>query len=223
MEFRASDNLADQIATYLSDRIIRLKLKPGERILEAKLALELQVSRAPIREALRILEKNRLVELIPRRGARVTSLSEEGVTWLYDVLKELYALMARKGIENGSDEDFKLLREAYQQIEDSAERRDVEGYFDAIFNYGRVALKAAKNPILENLIIELWPSNRRIQFASLTFRLDELKTNAGHFQQTLLCAEERNIPLAEKTIRDLVELEKHSALKMIRTFADFSR
>ncbi|MFW6284555.1 MAG: GntR family transcriptional regulator, partial [Desulfosalsimonas sp.] len=72
MDFSVSSGLAEQIAAYLEDRIIRLEIKPGQRIREAAVAEELGVSRSPVREALRILENNLVVEIIPRRGARVT-------------------------------------------------------------------------------------------------------------------------------------------------------
>ena len=75
MTFKVSSSLSEQIAEYISDRIIRMEIKPGERILETNIAKEFGVSRSPIREALRILEKTRLLELIPRRGARVAEMS----------------------------------------------------------------------------------------------------------------------------------------------------
>jgi len=67
MEFKPSKNLAEQIALYLGERIIRFELKPGERLIEEELARDLKVSRSPLREALRILEKKWLIDLIPRR------------------------------------------------------------------------------------------------------------------------------------------------------------
>jgi DNA-binding GntR family transcriptional regulator len=76
MEFKPSKNLAEQIAQYLSDKIILFQLKPGERLIEEDLARDLGVSRSPLREALRILEKKWLVDLIPRREARVSVLNE---------------------------------------------------------------------------------------------------------------------------------------------------
>ena len=79
MAFIAPDNLPEILTRDISEKIIRNELKPGERILETKIAAEMGVSRSPVRESLRMLEKNRLVELIPRKGARVTDLSVEAV------------------------------------------------------------------------------------------------------------------------------------------------
>ena len=215
MAFIASENLAGQIAQYVAEKIIQLELKPGERILEAKISEEFGVSRGPVREALRILEKNRLVELIPRRGARVTEMSASYIEWLYDILEELYALTARKFIENCSEKDRRMLQSALKKIEESAKKNDITGYFNAIFEYALAGLKGAKNPLLEQMLIDLWPSNRRVQFASLSCRAEDLKKNAVFFQQTTRYVEDGNTRKASQTIRDYARNEKALALKML--------
>jgi len=215
MVFKASENLAGQIAQYVGEKIIQLELKPGQRVLEAKISEEFGVSRGPVREALRILEKNRLVELIPRRGARVTEMSASYIEWLYDILVELYSLTARKFIENCSEKDRRMLQSALKMIEKSAEKGDITGYFNAIFEYALAGLKGAKNPLLEQMLIDLWPSNRRVQFASLSFRAEDLKKNAVFFQQATQFVEDGNIRKASQTIRDYARNEKAFALKML--------
>lgn len=96
MEFKASTNLAEQVYIHLSEKIIQFEIAPGERILEVKLAEELGVSRGPIREALRMLAKCRLLELIPRRGAKVAEITEQTIEWLFEVLVELYIILVRR-------------------------------------------------------------------------------------------------------------------------------
>lgn len=212
MGFNASENLAEQISQYLSDKIIRLELKPGERILESRMAEELGVSRSPIREALRILEGSRMVELIPRRGARVTEVSESHVEWLYEVLRELYGLVARKAVENGSEEDILKIRAALKKIEEGAEKGDVAGYFDGIFEYAEAGMKAAKNPLLQQIITALMPITRRIQFATLSLRIEDLRKNVRYFQLGTRYLEEGNAEMAAQTIRDYAKNEKGFAL-----------
>ena len=215
MAFKASENLAGQIAQYVAEKIIQLELKPGERILEAKISEEFGVSRGPVREALRILEKSRLVELIPRRGARVTEMSASYIEWLYDILEELYALTTRKFIENCSEKERQMLQGALKMIEESAQKNDITGYFNGIFEYALAGLKGAKNPLLEQMLIDLWPSNRRVQFASLSFRAEDLQKNAVFFQQATRYVEEGNTRKASQTIRDYARNEKVLALKML--------
>jgi DNA-binding GntR family transcriptional regulator len=72
-------SLPEQIASRLSERIVSGAYEPGQRIMEQALAQEFAVSRGPVREALRILERDGLVTILPRRGAIVTDLSVDEV------------------------------------------------------------------------------------------------------------------------------------------------
>ncbi len=216
MEFRAAENLSEQITRVITERIIQNELKPGERIFESKIAGELGVSRSPIREALRILERNRLVELIPRKGAKVTEISASHIEWFYDVLEELFALVARKAVERAREEDFNNIGVCLKKIEKCAKQRDVIGYFNGIFDYAAIGMKAAGNPLLEQILSDMWPSTRRIQFASLSFRADELKTNVRFFQRATRYILAGDIEMADKVIREYARNEKAFALKIAK-------
>ncbi len=91
-----AENLTDQIARHLSEKIIRLEIKPCSRLLEARISGELQVSRAPVREALRLLEKQYLVEILPRRGARVTDITAQYVQNVFDVVYEIFGILVKR-------------------------------------------------------------------------------------------------------------------------------
>src|SRR5690606_12362343 len=69
-------SLSEQIADHLAEQIVRGERKPGEKLPEAELAKQLEVSTNSLREAFRLLEKQHLIELQPRRGARVCEVSE---------------------------------------------------------------------------------------------------------------------------------------------------
>ena len=212
MSFKASNNLDEQIAEYLSAQIIRGELEPGERILEARLAQELGVSRGPIREALRILERKRLVKLIPRRGAKVTEMSSEQIEWLYDILYELYSLVARRAAENRTQKDLAQIRHSVKKIEDCAARGDISGYYDAIFEYASIGQRASKNPLLDQMLKDLEPSTRRAQFASLSRRTEDLKNNVSFFERTARYVEEKNGDMASQMIRAYVQNEREFAM-----------
>ncbi len=83
MTFKAPDSLAEQIAHHLAERIIRGELKERERIQEQKVTQTLNVSRGSVREALLILERRHLVNILPRRGAQVSELSPQP-TWRWN-------------------------------------------------------------------------------------------------------------------------------------------
>ena len=212
MDFKPSNNLCAQIAEYLSTQIIKGELKSGERIKEAKLAQELGVSRGPIREALHVLEKKRLVEMTPRRGARVTQMSASYAASLYDIIVELYGLAARKAAENRSNKDLQGIRHALKRIKDCANKGDVPRYNDAIFQLALVGEKAAKNPLLEQMLSDLEPVTRRVQFASLRHRTEDLKKSVAFFERFVQCTEAKDGEMACQTIRAYTQNERELAL-----------
>lgn len=215
MGFQPNGNLVEQVTDYLCEKIVKNELKPGSRVYDTKLAEEMGVSRTPIREALRVLEKNRLVELIPRRGVVVTEISASQIEWFYDIYEQLYALVARRAAENWIAEDLEAISKALTSIERCATEKDTVGYYDAIFDFAQAGMKAAKNPLLEALIKDLWPSNRRIQYASLLRRQDDLQENAGLFQKAARYMEARNADMAETVIREYARTERGFALALV--------
>ena len=216
IEFKASLGLAEQIAEYLGSRIIHLEIKPGERILEAKLASEMGVSRAPLREALRILEMNGLIDILPRRGARVSEMSENSIIGLNDVLKEVLGLVAQRGVENGTMEDFEKVRVAGQALEEYAEIEDISGYLNATLQFARASCRATKNSLLEKVVLFLWPLTSRMQYASLITQKNGLKKNLEYFQLAQKYYLEGKADMAAKVIRELVENETMNAIKFVR-------
>jgi DNA-binding GntR family transcriptional regulator len=215
MTFKPSAGLADQIARHISARIIHAELKPGERIIEEKLARELGVSRSPLREALRMLEKDGLVELMPRHGVRVTVFTRAHVECLYDILTELYTLLTRKLMQSINKEILQIVDEAIQELERCAHNHDVEGYYNATFAFGAVALQCVHMPLLERMITELWPSKRRIEYYITALRSDVLVQNARLFRTAYQKALAGDGEQALQAVRVYTQGEKEFALSHV--------
>jgi len=111
MTFLAMRSLPEQIADHIREKIIRFELKPGQSLREAQLAAELNVSRSPVREAFRLLEKQRLVEQTPRKGSKVAALSKEFISSLYNITSTLIVLAARECTEKSTPEDLKKINQ----------------------------------------------------------------------------------------------------------------
>ena len=88
--------LSAQIVDWIAAEIIEERYAPGDHLSENDIAQKLQVSRSPLREALRILEKRGLVTLTPQRGARVTLLSPPEVKNLFEIREMLVGLAGRQ-------------------------------------------------------------------------------------------------------------------------------
>ena len=89
-------SVPEQIAAEMAQRILTGKLGPGERIAEQQVADEFQVSRGPVREAIRLLEREGLATVLPRRGAVVTELTAHEVGELFEIRTALFALVVHK-------------------------------------------------------------------------------------------------------------------------------
>jgi DNA-binding GntR family transcriptional regulator len=89
-------SVPEQIAAELAQRILAGKPGPGERIAEQQVADEFKVSRGPVREAIRLLEREGLATVLPRRGAVVTELSAHEVAELFEIRTALFALVVQK-------------------------------------------------------------------------------------------------------------------------------
>jgi DNA-binding GntR family transcriptional regulator len=192
-----------------------MELKPGERIIEANLAREMGVSRAPVREAIRILHKYRIVEMIPRKGSRVVTMSESLVIWLYDVAGELLSLVARRGIEHGDEDEFKNLNEALQILLKSANAADIKGFLQAVTEYAFVSARGTKNPFLVAMITDMWPLARMVLYAAISGGFIDIVKTADLFKQTFQQLERRDPDSAAKVVRKLVEYLRECSLQML--------
>ena len=140
--------LRDQIKDLLLQRIASGELKPGERLVETRIAAELGTSQAPVREALRDLELLRLVDSEPFKGARVRAFGDEELVEVYPVraaLEELAAKLAAKRLAG----DVSALEAEVEAMRDAARRGDVNALVRHDIAFHRLVVEAAGNPILE--------------------------------------------------------------------------
>lgn len=132
--------LRDVVFRTLRDAILTNNLKPGERLLENKLAEELGVSRTPVREALRMLELEGLVELLPRKGAQVLEISKKDIADILEIraaLEGLATSLACKRITSHGIGGLKVAGEIFEQAVASGDKNKIiecdEAFHDIIF------------------------------------------------------------------------------------------
>ncbi len=104
--------LRDVVFNTLRDAILKGELEPGERLMEIQLAERLAVSRTPIREAIRKLELEGLVLMIPRKGAEVAKISEKSLRDVLEVRRSLEELAAELACQRMDAEALKDLEDA---------------------------------------------------------------------------------------------------------------
>ena len=126
--------LRDVVFKTLRQAILRGELKPGERLMEIKLANKLGVSRTPIREAIRKLELEGLVLMIPRRGAEVAEITEKSLNDVLEVRKALEELAVQLACERMDEEGLEALKKAAKEFEESLGSEDVTRIAEAVYN-----------------------------------------------------------------------------------------
>ena len=217
MTFMAAQSLPEQIAEHIREKIIRFELKPGENIREAQLAAELQVSRSPVREALKLLEKQRLVEQTPRKGSKVTGLSKEYLSSLYNITSALIVLAAKQCAEKSTAEDLKKINQTVVAAADAVRRKDIHAYYTSFFDFSLSCLKAARDPLLEEMIFDLLPSVRRMQYLTFTLRRESLYENLEVVERGNAHLQKGDREKAVETVIEYIAKEKEVALKTLET------
>src|SRR5689334_23176589 len=126
-------SLPEQIAARLSERITADIYAPGRRIMEQEVSAEFGVSRGPVREALRLLEKEGLVTILPRRGAQVTRLSTAEVREIFDIRAALNGLRDRQIAESSRRQELlPVLEHAVERLSRLARNpKDADEYVEA--------------------------------------------------------------------------------------------
>lgn len=122
-------SLHEEVASRLRNMVFERQLAPGEWVDELKLARDWQISRTPLREALKVLAAEGLVTLVPRQGCRVTTLSEDDADELFPVMALLEGRCAHEAAAKASDADIAGLRRIHDALESCAAARDIDGYY----------------------------------------------------------------------------------------------
>ena len=147
--------LRDVVFKTLRQAILHGELKPGERLMEITLAQRLGVSRTPIREAIRMLELEGLVTMIPRKGAMVAQITEKSLRDVLEVRRALDALSVELACERITEEELNALDAACESVRQAMESKDVTRIASADVDFHNIIFQAADNERLTAMISNL--------------------------------------------------------------------
>jgi DNA-binding GntR family transcriptional regulator len=143
----ARESIADRVRQVLTERIVTGMYPPGSRLVELQLARELNVSQAPVREALCALEAAHFVETEPYRGTRVRRIDERECREAYQVRAVLEELAVQLGAER-LHERLRQLRVEADAAFAAAKGKDVTRYLNHNVRFHRIIVEAADNEVL---------------------------------------------------------------------------
>ena len=190
--------LRDEVFNTLREKILKGVYKPGERLMEIHLADQLGVSRTPIREAIRMLELEGLVKMVPRKGVQVAKISKEDLQDVLEVRKALDTLSVKLACERITEDEIKLLNNAEREFEKALASKDVREIAEADVAFHDVIHSATKNGRLKSMISNLAERIYRYRFEYIKQQSDGGKTLMLEHREIMRCIESRDVESAVK-------------------------
>lgn len=149
---KESKSLTSLIFDKVRDDVLNGIYKNDEKIIEAKVAEEMGVSRTPVREALKQLELEGLVENIPNRGVVVKGVTPQDIEDIYTMRLSIEGIAARWAIERMSGEVLNDMKEIYELMEFYTSKGDIDKIFDLNTKFHEVIYKSACSRYLEHIL-----------------------------------------------------------------------
>ena len=144
--------LSNNLYSMLQRDILTNKLKEGEKLTEQRLCDEYEVSRTPVREALRQLEINGLVENIPNRGSFVVGMSEQDIKDIFDLRMVNEVQAVRWAIQRITEEEMTALEETFEFMEFYTMKNDIKKMININRGFHQIISTACHNRMLEHMI-----------------------------------------------------------------------
>lgn len=154
-------SLAIAAQDWITNAILDGRIKPGEKLAEGHLAHEMGISRSPVREALRALAGQGLIEVEPRRGAFVADLDAHQAADLYACRLLIEPECVRQGTAALSDVSLDALMAAFAQMESAAGQGQADAYVAALTTYNRDLLNTCPNRLLSEMAESTWRRSLR--------------------------------------------------------------
>jgi DNA-binding GntR family transcriptional regulator len=193
--------LMHQALQEIREAIRKGKFKPGDRLVETQLAEEMHISRFPIREALRYLEKEGLVEAKPFKGTYVAQLTERDMEELYSLRSAIEAFAIRILIKHIDAEKIKKLESVFRSMQQASKNEDLDKLISEDFRFHQTICELSDH----RKLLEVWLTLENQLRVFLTIE-KQLFGNSAQFVKShipiLEAIQERKIRPAQKAIRD---------------------
>lgn len=192
--------LRELVCEHIREAIINGVFAPGERLMEIQMADEMGVSRTPVREAIRKLEMEGFVVMIPRRGTYVSDISIKDINDVYEIRTSLDMLAAGLAAERISDEELEELQRLLIQVGRAIEDNDMNKVLEADIAFHDVLYKASRNERLRNIINNLREQITVIRGVSMRYP-GRLKDTQEEHRALVECIAARDVEKSQEMAR----------------------
>jgi DNA-binding GntR family transcriptional regulator len=205
--------LVERVSRTLTEAILDGTLKGGDQLIETDLKEQFGISRSPLREAFRILEKMGLVEIIPRKGAFVRSITNSDIEQHFPVRSVLEGLAARQAHERISEEKLKEMTHALGKMRSAVSKNNTKAYWENHFLFHEVFIDASANLILINLLKTLRMHGLWYRFSYKYYEENLSESFAIHERILRLFENKKTDPRQlEEVVRNHIEVAVESFL-----------
>lgn len=208
--------LRDIVFQTLRTAILSGELEPGERLMETQLGEKLGVSRTPIREAIRKLELEGLVIMVPRKGAQVAPFTEKDILDVLEVRASLEALAARLACKRMDDRAFLRLQLALTEYEYALRDGDIETMIDKDVEFHETMFNATQNDRLIQLFNSMGEQVQRYRVTYFKNAAESERVAVEH-QHLLTALKERDEELASRLATEHIHTQCESIMKVMKS------
>ncbi|HWR08771.1 GntR family transcriptional regulator [Sporomusa sp.] len=204
--------LREVVAETLREAIVNGILKPGERLMEIQLAEELGVSRTPVREAIRKLELEGFVVMIPRRGTYVADLSIKDINEVFEIRTALDVLAAGLAVERITEDELEQLERLLVEIGELIEEDDADKIVESDSQFHDILYRASRNDRLVGIINNLREQFTRFRSISIQYP-GRMQKSVEEHRRLVEAIASRDTDLAQQLAREHMENSEQTLLQ----------
>lgn len=207
---KENKSLTSIIFDRIREDILNDQYATGSKIIEAKLADELGVSRTPVREALKQLELDGLVENIPNRGVVVKGISKQDISDIYTIRQAIEGIAATWCVERITDQEVQELKEIFDLMEFYTFKKDVEKISELNTRFHEVIYHSTKSRYLEHVLkdFQIFIKSTRNKSLKSEGRLDEALEEHRRIIEAIMA---KDVEAAKTSIAHHVDKSKRNA------------
>lgn len=207
--------LRELVLDAIREAIINGNLKPRERLMEIQLAEELGVSRTPIREALRKLELEGFIVMIPRKGAYVADISFKDIADVYEIRAALEGLAAALAAERITDEELEEMERYLVGKAEAIANNDMERLVEVDTKFHDLIYQASRNERLSTIINNLREQIQRCRVTSLSVP-GRMKESLLEHRTIVEAIQSRDAQLARQVAQDHIENAENIMMESLK-------